>query len=153
MVSQVDGRAVDSGQGVSADRSAGLEDASAGSAGSATGAARWDERVVHEVLAHPYVRMVLFTDRAGALLRAFGVAAGRGERLQGRRVDVALSALEQATDSLGLGEHRVGALLCAEGVLVTCSDPHARAAIVATENANLGNLIIAAKNLFPGGAQ
>jgi hypothetical protein len=111
-------------------------------------APEWNATVVADILGFEYARAVIFTDGQGRVLFCGGsreTAADTAEAL-----DVALSALAQGGQALGMGELDVSVWLYRSGTVVAACSGGLRAVVLARANANLAQLLSHIRRIFAG---
>jgi predicted regulator of Ras-like GTPase activity (Roadblock/LC7/MglB family) len=110
----------------------------------------WDEDVLSDLLALPYVRGVVFTNGKGRAVHAsHKLTSVDGLAKIG---DLAQAALAQAGAALKLGALEVSACVYEDGVVLFSGVGETRCAVLADAGANLGTLLNHARRLFPEGA-
>lgn len=106
----------------------------------------WDDDVLSDLLALPYVRGVVFTNGKGRAVHAsHRLAAVDGLAKIG---DLAILALAQAGSALKLGTLEVSACVYEDGVVLLAGTGQTRCAVLADAGANLGTLLNHARRLF-----
>jgi|GEM_PF-3059776 len=111
--------------------------------------ADWNASVVADILGFEYARAVIFTDSHGKLLFSGGSLQASAETSE--MADIALAALSQGAQSLGMGELETSIWLCRQGTVVsTTAASGVRAVVLAQPNANLAQLLSHVRRVFAG---
>jgi len=106
----------------------------------------WDEDVVNELIALPYVRAVVFTDGKGRTLRSNRRTTTPDDLA--RVADLALAAISRMGAALQLGRSEVNACVYQDGVLILSGSGKLQVAVLATAAANLGTLLNHTRRIF-----
>jgi predicted regulator of Ras-like GTPase activity (Roadblock/LC7/MglB family) len=107
----------------------------------------WDEKVLTDLTELAYTRAVVFTDGIGRVLHR-ATRSDMPTRV-GEIVDIASGGLFQMGSQLGLGSPSVCVCTFQSGVVILARSEAARVAVLADENANLGQLLNHVRKLFP----
>jgi predicted regulator of Ras-like GTPase activity (Roadblock/LC7/MglB family) len=113
----------------------------------ASGHPPWDEKVLTDLTDLAYTRAVVFTDGIGRVL--YRVTRSDPPKRIGEVVDIASGGLSQMGSQLGLGTPGVCVCTFQSGVVILARSDSARVAVLADENANLGQLLNHVRQIFP----
>lgn len=107
----------------------------------------WDENVVDDLVALPYVRVVVFTNRQGGLVHRVGRIAVSAEVCE--QLDLAIATIERTGDALGIGASTILVATFRGATMVTATTTTLNAIALADPGANLGQLLTYMRRAFP----